>query len=118
MRRDLGSKLGHRERQRELVELRQAAGRRLELTRVALGFHTQQDFAVALGIQPTRYNNWKQGLRFPAPEFLAQIYREYGVSSDWILFGSMAALPSKMAASIRKLMRTERMAHAALLEDA
>lgn len=53
---------------------------------------SQEDFAIALGIDPSRSKNlsamvsgWERGDREPSLETVCRICRRFGVTADWLL---------------------------------
>ena len=67
--------------------LRAAFARRLEAARIAAGYETMRDFALALGIEQARYRRWEAAETEPDLHHLQKISRLTGVSLDTLVSG-------------------------------
>lgn len=83
-------------------DLKRHIGERLKLTREALGL-SQGEVCEALGIGQTRWSNWENGERFPAPDVMVNFCSEFGVTMDWIYRGDRAGLRFDLASKLRKM---------------
>lgn len=72
-----------------------AIGARIREVRIARGL-THGALAQALGLSPSRWNNYEQGLRMPPPDVLARLWQVTGATSDYILFERMEGLPADL----------------------
>lgn len=66
---------------------RAAFARRLEAARIAAGYETMREFAVALGITEARYRRWEAAETEPGLMFLNKIHALTGVSLDTLISG-------------------------------
>ena len=81
-------------------------GRRLLITRLALGYAIQADFAEAIGVEPQTYNEWETGTRgrslsrrgigFIVAKFPA-------ISVEWLMEGCPDRLPHGLVKKIQEL---------------
>ena len=72
-------------------------GRRLRVTRLALGI-TEQEAAAAHGVTLRTYRRWEAGARQTNnPRYLLNFAEKYDVSLDWLLIGEAAGVGSHLA---------------------
>lgn len=57
---------------------------KLKLLRRQMGV-SQKDVAKAIGVSPSAYSNYEQGIREPSIQILANICKYYDVSSDYMI---------------------------------
>lgn len=69
------------------------AARRLHLTRLALGYEWQNEFAQGAGLTPNRYNPWETGARPLTIGGAKLLCDRYGLTFDWLFHGIPDALP-------------------------
>lgn len=62
---------------------------RLKALRKELGFKTQVEFALKLGIDKSTYHPFEKGNRPLTFETACLIRREFGISIDWLFFGDL-----------------------------
>jgi transcriptional regulator with XRE-family HTH domain len=79
----------------------EAVGKRLELTRMALGYESQKDFYGSTGLGASSYSMWENGTRYPSVTHAMRLCQEYGLTLDWIYRGDIASLPHKTAMKIK-----------------
>lgn len=80
----------------------EAIGKRLKLTRLALGL-SQVKFSELCGIAPNTYNQYETAKNKPDIEFGVMIALGVGVTLDWIYLGDHSGLRYDIADKIRKL---------------
>jgi transcriptional regulator with XRE-family HTH domain len=80
-------------------EAKSVVGARLRVVRAALGF-SQKDMAGALNVSPQAWSGWEKGRDLADPLVLARAAVRYGFTLDWIYIGSLAHMPSELAAEI------------------
>jgi transcriptional regulator with XRE-family HTH domain len=80
----------------------EAVGKRLILTRRALGFEKQKEFAERAGIAASAYNQWETGTKFPGVRSALLLCNEYGLTLDWIYRGDPSGLPYHVAKLLTK----------------
>lgn len=80
-------------------------GRRLKCLRTAMGM-SQTALADALGISNKRLNNWEMGLNAVPTSVHQSLYRDWGVSADYIINGRIEALPFNLIGKVRKAEET------------
>lgn len=68
--------------------------RRLEKTRLALGFESQVEFCKEIDIAKDRYNPFETGKKRISLNVAMKIKRRFAVPLDWIYCGDQAALPT------------------------
>lgn len=78
---------------------RTAVGRRLELTRQALGFD-QQTFAREAGLKASTYNQYETGKNMPQIVAAHALCDRYRLSLDWIYRGEMDGLSQRIHSAI------------------
>jgi transcriptional regulator with XRE-family HTH domain len=76
-------------------------GKRLTLTRLALGFPSQKEFYVATRLGASAYSMWESGDAFPRVEHMMLLCQEFGLTLDWIYRGDLSGLPYSLATKIR-----------------
>ena len=86
---------------------RTAIGRRLELTRRAIGL-TQLDFARRAGLASNSYNQYENGVNRPQIDAALAIVDAYGITLDWIYLGDPSGLRYELGEAIRALRAVER----------
>lgn len=80
-----------------------AAGRRLRLTRMALGFDTMIAFAETLGIPLDNLSGYERGLA-DVPRLLVRDLRSrWAVTYEWIYDGDCQNMPHGLVKKIEKL---------------
>lgn len=82
-----------------------AIGARLVVTREALGYSSQTDFADKAGLAQNTYNQYETGAKRPSLDFAIKLCRAYGITLDWIYMGDPSGLPYKLADAIREVRR-------------
>jgi transcriptional regulator with XRE-family HTH domain len=81
----------------------EAVGKRLELTRLALGLD-QKQFYMPTRLGSSAYSMWESGNRYPRVEHAMLLCNEYGLTLDWIYRGDLSTLPHRLALQIKKLI--------------
>jgi len=76
-------------------------GNRLRAARLALGL-SQKEVYEAIGVKAATWNHWESGKRMPDPMAMADLYRLYGVTIEWIYAGDPKGLPFGVAQTILK----------------
>ncbi len=76
-------------------------GKRLILTRLALGFENQKDFYAATGLGASAYSMWETGDNFPRVEHMMRLCQEFKLTLDWLYRGDISSLPHALAVRIR-----------------
>ena len=84
-------------------EDQKAVGRRLVITRKALG-KRGIDFSQEFGWSQQKISSWERGVNFPPHWEMVKLSRRYGVSLDWIYLANMAQLPLHLGTEIRKVI--------------
>ncbi len=79
-----------------------AMGRRLELTREALGL-TAGEFASRASISKTAYSNYTSGQRAPTLAQALKLCESYDLTLDWIYRGDPSGLKYGIAEKINEL---------------
>jgi transcriptional regulator with XRE-family HTH domain len=74
-------------------------GERIKAARMVLNY-SQKDFAVKAGLTPPLVSNWEKGLHRPSLDNCIVLRETYGLSIDFIVFGSLDALPYKLAKAL------------------
>lgn len=77
--------------------------RRLELTRIALGFESQVDFCKEIRVQKNIYNPFEKGKRRVSLAVAMKIRRRFGISLDWIYCGDPSTLPVQVFRKLESL---------------
>ena len=67
----------------------QAFAQRLRAARESAGFATASEFAKAIGVEPPAYRKWERGEAEPGIADLARIHRQFRLSLDWLIAGSV-----------------------------
>lgn len=86
-----------------MAETLDIIARRLELTRLALGFESQIDFCKAIRVQKNVYNPFEKGKRRISLAVAMKIRRRFGISLDWIYCGDPGTLPTNVYRKIESL---------------
>lgn len=81
---------------------------RLELTRLALGFTSKKAFADSIGITQQKWYNYTTGPEVPPYGHLLTICRLYGLTTDWLLRGSLRDLPADFRRALARLQTEPR----------
>jgi len=81
----------------ELVQI----GTRLKAARLALGL-SQREIYEVIGVKAATWNHWESGKRMPDPMAMAEFYRLYGVTMEWIYAGDPKGLPFGIVQSVLK----------------
>jgi DNA-binding XRE family transcriptional regulator len=77
-----------------MAETLKDISRRLELTRIALGFESQISFCKEIRVQKNVYNPFETGKRRITIDIAIKIRRRFGIPLDWIYCGDPASLPA------------------------
>jgi len=77
-------------------------GKRLTLTRLALGFENQKDFYVATRLGASAYSMWESGDSFPRVEHMMLLCQQFGLTLDWIYRGDLSNVSYSLAVKIRE----------------
>ena len=83
---------------------KEAIGRRLQLTRRALGL-TPGTFASGAGIPKNTYSQYESGTRTPALLFAVKLCDRFELTLDWIYRGDPSGLKYTLAEQIIRLRR-------------
>jgi transcriptional regulator with XRE-family HTH domain len=76
-------------------------GKRLALTRLALGFPNQKEFYSSTRLGASAYSMWESGDSFPRVEHMMLLCQQFGLTLDWIYRGDLSGLPYGLATKIR-----------------
>jgi len=79
--------------------------RRLQVTRRALEYNTQAEFAAAAGIGRTNYTQAESGSRVLSLNMALQLYDAFGITLDWLYRGDRSGLRAKLRDNIRAIER-------------
>lgn len=79
--------------------LKTIAGR-LERTRLALGFDSQEAFGLTLGYGKGTYNPWETGERRISLDAAIRLREVHKISLDWTYCGDPSGLPVKLYLAI------------------
>lgn len=82
--------------------------RRLQVTRLALGYRTQAEFAEAAGIGRTNYTQSESGSRILSLNMALLLSANFGISLDWIYKGDRSGLRSSLRDDIGRIERYEK----------
>ena len=63
------------------------------MTRIALGYKNQADFAKGANLTQNRYNQYETGERRITVDAALKLKAAYGISLDWIYTGDRNGLP-------------------------
>jgi transcriptional regulator with XRE-family HTH domain len=74
------------------TNMRASFGKRLRRARVASGYATAREFAIAVGLDEKVYGNYELGKRIPELPVLHRICHTLKVTSDYLLFGEPGGL--------------------------
>lgn len=80
-------------------------GKRLELTRIALGLN-QTEFARRANINLSAYNQYEQGKKRPSYETAIALCEAYDLTLDWIIRGEPSNIPYGLAEAIKALRKS------------
>ncbi len=86
-----------------VAEQLDAFGKRLRLLREACGYHSQQTFADALGIEKGTLGQYESGRSYPKPDVLGRIRQLTGATVDWLYFGDAGGLPVTLAQRLQEI---------------
>jgi transcriptional regulator with XRE-family HTH domain len=76
-----------------------AIGRRIEALQAHLKL-TGREFCDLTGIQENRLSQWKQGVHPPSIDGAMAIRRRWGITLDWIYFGSPSGMPGDLLSQL------------------
>lgn len=79
-----------------------AVGKRLRLARKALGLRAV-DMYRPLGIPPTTWSNWEQGLKRISVDEAVKLAANYRIGPDWLYIGLTTNLDRAVAGRIAEL---------------
>lgn len=71
-------------------------GGRLRLAIEALG-KSQAEVARAMGVSPTKLNNWLRGDNYPSNLVIVALCDRYNITADWLLRGAVSGMASPLA---------------------
>jgi transcriptional regulator with XRE-family HTH domain len=77
----------------------QKIGLRIQAARHALEL-SQTDFAKRANFSKSQVSNWEGGAHRPSLDACISMRETYGLSIDFIIFGSLDALPHKIAKAL------------------
>jgi transcriptional regulator with XRE-family HTH domain len=78
-------------------------GRRLEAIRKALGFDSQEEFALEIGLDKSTYSSLKTGTRRLSLDTALLLRNQYRIPLDYLYFGdALEALPSNLADALKR----------------
>ena len=89
-------------RQRRPQDYLVAVGRRLRVTRLALGA-TAVEMCREIDAGPKAYSQWENGNRLFDVLAAVRLKERYGVTLDWIYGGDPAGLPARLAKQVREI---------------
>ena len=78
---------------------KEAVGRRIELARVARGYH-QAAFARLLGLSPQGLNSYEKGITATPYLIIAKVWQLTGATADYMLLGRRDGMPAELVESI------------------
>jgi transcriptional regulator with XRE-family HTH domain len=81
-------------------------GRRLRLTRVALGIENQVDFGREAGLSQPQYNYFETGSRPLTLQAALKLCDRYNLTLDWLYRGDPSGLPYKLAKDISNVRKS------------
>lgn len=83
-------------------ESNEAIGKRLEITRLALGYRKQTAIVAALGsnFSAALWNNWERGRDRPSLDLANMLCRRFQLTLDWIYRGDRGGLPLRLIQEI------------------
>lgn len=87
-----------------------AIGRRLKMTREALGL-SQAEFASRAGLSKNAYNMYEKGKQRPSIESAIALVETYRITLDWIYLGDNSALRHDMVETMKKMAALRQVAH-------
>lgn len=82
-----GAQKGNKQTRRDPV------AHRLEMTRIALGYENQTEFAEKANLTQNRYSQYETGKRPLTLDAALKLKRTYGVTLDWLFAGDRNGLP-------------------------
>jgi transcriptional regulator with XRE-family HTH domain len=80
-------------------------GRRLRLTRAALGVENQAEFGREAGLSQPLYNFYETGARPLTIQAALKLCDRYNLTLDWLYRGDPSGLPYKLAKDINALRK-------------
>jgi transcriptional regulator with XRE-family HTH domain len=81
--------------------------KRLRIMRQIVSGENQADFAVRVGLDPKRWNNYEQG--YPIPRHVAMmLMQKIDMSIEWLWFGREGNLRAEFRDQVRALQELER----------
>jgi len=83
---------------------KQAVGRRLALTRQAIGLD-QGEFAKMAGLKPNTYNQYEKGLYYPSIASMYALKDRFRLTTDWILDDDPSGLPFDLGSAVANLRK-------------
>lgn len=84
-------------------QLKAEVGRRLRITRLALGLQ-QNEFAAKAEIAPNTYSMYESGDRLLTVESALALCDEHNLTMDWLFRGMPGDLPHKLATAVIALL--------------
>lgn len=91
--------------------------RRLRVTRLALGFKHQNEFAEAAGVGRTNYSQAESGARLLSLPVAFQLNHYFGTSLDWLYLGDRSNLRARLRDAIREQERKDEATDEAASDD-
>lgn len=85
------------------AELKTDVGRRLRVTRLALGM-AQNEFAARAGIAANTYSMYESGDQLITVENALAMCEAHGLTMDWLYRGIPGDLPHKLATAVIALL--------------
>ncbi|WP_088348943.1 MULTISPECIES: helix-turn-helix domain-containing protein [Rhodomicrobium] len=85
----------------------EALGKRLEITRLALGLD-QKTFYAPTRLGSSAYSMWESGARYPRVEHIMLLCTAYGLTLDWIYRGDLSSLSHRLVLDIQKIISSLR----------
>jgi len=86
-------------------ESNEAIGKRLEITRLALGYRQQTEIVAALGttFSAALWNNWERGRERPKVDSAIELCKRFQLTLDWIYRGDKSGLPLRLVQAMDDL---------------
>jgi transcriptional regulator with XRE-family HTH domain len=81
-------------------------GRRLRLTRQAMGIENQVDFGREAGLSQPHYNLFETGSRPLTLQAALKLCDRYNLTLDWLYRGDPSGLPYKLAKEINNVRKS------------
>lgn len=94
------------ESDRRLID-RGAAGRRLRLVRLALGFEEKKAFAERLGIQPPNYTRCENGKALLTPDQYNILFETWSIDPLYLMRGNESRMPRETLDRITEIAAQE-----------